>query len=167
MGLVIDTDDFANGKFKVSQSVYSDLAYYISRYERALLVELLGAELATLYIADLSSQVPVTAKYLAIHNAFYEDDGDRIRRSTGIKDMLLGFVWFYYTRDLVVKNTINGLVKNSNETGVHIEHPENFIYEFYNEAVNTHNTIQWYIEDNSTNYSEYNGQVKQIGNWAL
>lgn len=167
MGLVIDIDDFASGKFKISQSVHTDLAYYISRYEKAMLVELLGAALTTAYLADLTSQAPVTAKYLAIHNAFYEDDGDRIRRSTGIKDMLLGFVWFYYTRDLVVKNTINGLVKNANEAGTNIEYPENVIYEFYNEAVQTHNAIQWYIEEHSTDYSTYNGQCKTISNWAL
>ena len=167
MGLIVDTTDFSSGKYKVSQSIHTDLALYIARYEKQMLVELLGAELATLYIADLTNKVPVTAKYLSLHNAFFEDDGDKIRSSSGVKDMLLGFIWFEYTRDLVVKNTINGLTKNLSEASEGIQFTENVIYQFYNEAVRTHNTIQWYIDEHATDYLEYNGQCKQITGWAL
>lgn len=167
MGLIIDTDDFTNGKYKVSQTVYSDLAYYIARYEKNYLCELLGAELADLFIADLTAQVPVTAKYLSLFNAFREDDGDKLRISTGIKDMLLGFIWFEYTRDLFAKTYINGISKNQGESSEVIGFPENYMYQAYNEAVKTYNNIQWYIDENSDDYLEYNGQCKTITSWVL
>lgn len=167
MGLLIDTDDFSNGKYKVSQTVYSDLAYYIARYEKNYLCELLGAELTDLFIADLTAQVPTTAKYLSLFNPFREDDGDRMRVSMGMKDMLMGFIWFEYTRDLFAKASINGVTKNIGESSDLLSFPESYLHQAYNEAVITYINIQWLIEENSSDYPTYNGQCKTISAWCL
>lgn len=166
MGIIIDTADFETGKFKIAQGIHTDLDAYITRYESSYLADLLGVELKGLFVADLSAQIPVSAIYLSIFNAFQDDDGNSIKKSTGIKDMLLGFIWFEYNRDIFLKNTISGIAKTKIDSSELVGYPETYIYSYYNESVLTYNAIQWYIENNISSYPTYNGQLKVISHWS-
>ncbi len=165
MGVVIDTADFSTGKFKIPQSIHTDLDSYITRYEASYLADLLGASLKTLFVANLTAQVPTSAIYLSLFNAFQTDDGTCIRKSFGIKDMLCGFIWFEYMRDVHLKGSIVGQVKSVNENS-EVVGAENYIYQFYNESIQTYSAIQWYIDENSSDYPTYNGICKQINHWS-
>jgi len=165
MGVIIDTADFSTGKFKIPQSIFTDLNSYIDRYEERYLAELLGSNLKDAFISDLSSQVPVSARFININSAFITDDGNCLRKSFGIKDMLCGFIFFEYIRDVHLKGSISGQVKSTNEVS-EVVGTENFIDHFYNESVETYASIQWYIDQNISEYPEYNGICKQIGHWT-
>jgi hypothetical protein len=165
MGLIILTTDFT-GKFAIAKNNFSELEAYISRYERTYITDLLGADLATLFIADLSSRVPQTDIYLSIFNAFRMDEETCIVQSWGMKDMLLGFIWWEYMRDLPLRSTDSGIVSNVTENSVVVS-AEDMMNQKYNEAVKSYKAIQWYIDENSESYPDFNGYSKSINHWAL
>lgn len=168
MGLIIVKADFT-GKYKIAQNNFSDIDSYISKYEELYLKELLGVELFNLFKADVVSYAPVTTIYLNIFNPISEDDTDNetIRISDGIKEILLGFIFFEFMKDDKFKATPSGIVAGQSENNRETSFAENNIYEKYNIAVNSYHTIQWYIEilNNKVDYPTYNGQEKDIASW--
>jgi hypothetical protein len=161
MGILINKEDFVN-TFALSKGVEDSIDAYIVQYEESILVELLGAELFKLFKADLASQVPQDAIYLSIYNAISEDDSSCVRRSLGMKSLLLGMIWFEYVRIEIVEHTSTGLKLNDSEISRSSTNPQ-FVIKRYNESINDVETIQWYIQDNLSDYPTYNGQkIKRI-----
>jgi hypothetical protein len=172
------------GEVKISSNQYDekDLLLYIERYEREILEELLGCDLATAFIADLDADnnsteqrfidinAPfciddnLTTSFLNAYYWFYEDiyRGYNFKiqwRSRGIKELLKSLVYFHYTRDQKVKNTITGNVVNQNNVSREASFPESNIKRVYNDILKTRNAIQWRICKNadSLDYDDYNG----------
>lgn len=161
---IVQTSDFV-GEYKVSQSRFSELATYITKYEKHYLVRMLGADLYDLFIADLTlptPQTPQTAPYQALFNAFETDDNDRIYISEGIKKMLIMFIYFHYIRDMAHQNTVTGTVTNVNENSSTPLYNGFNLVEAMNTGVETYNNIQWYIDENSATYPDYNGQCLEF-----
>lgn len=164
----LTTADFTTGKYKLAQDNYSNvnLAAYIAKYEPIYLRELFGVSLYNLFVADLSSNVPQTARFTAVFNAFAEDDDEsdtnNIIVSEGIREMLKGFVFFEYNRDLPVKNTMTGNVAENNENSVNLNGWKAGIMEKYNQAIDTYKAIQRKMEEDPDTYPEYNGVEKEI-----
>ena len=167
--------DFNSGKYKIAQDNFSQatLTAYITKFEKRYLQDLMGIELYNLFVADLVSNVPQTQRFEDIYNEFAEDDdglvsglsgmastGNKIVRSEGIKEMLKGFIFFEYNRDLPVKNTMTGNVQEDNENSKVLTSLKAGITEKYNEAIATYKAIQWKLEDESATYPEYNGDCK-------
>ena len=169
--------DFNSGKYKIAQDNFSQatLTAYITKFEKRYLQDLMGIELYNLFAADLVANVPQTQRFEDIYNEFAEDDdglvsglsgmassGNKIVRSEGIKEMLKGFIFFEYNRDLPVKNTMTGNVQEDNENSKVLTSLKAGITEKYNEAIATYKAIQWKLEDESATYPEYNGVCKEI-----
>ena len=161
MGILITSADFT-GKYAIPQDSFSNLDGIIAAYEETYLIDLLGVDLYNLFVADLSSKIPVTAKYLTIYNPFNNDYGSTVKRSIGMKKMILGFIFFEYMRELKFKNTISGVNVQASE--LNRETDGTTLFKNYNESVNTFTTIQWKIRQNPADYLDYNGQCKKIAN---
>lgn len=164
MGLLIVKTDFT-GKYKISQNTYSAIDSYIAKYEELYLIQLLGADLFALFKADVVNYLPQTAKYLTIYNKITKDDGNYIRVSEGMKEMILGFIYFEFMRDDKFKSTPSGVIAGQSENSRETAFEENNIYSRYNTSIKSYKTIQWYIEQNSSVYPEYNGQDKGFSSW--
>jgi hypothetical protein len=127
-------------------------------YQNNYIYKLLGAELGGLFLADLDgSGVPVTARFLAIYNAFQEDDSCGMQISKGIKFYIKNTIWFYFARINNTAVTVAGNISKLGENSEPSFSGKNLAY-LYNQAVDTGLAIQWYIRENSTVYPEYNGQ---------
>jgi hypothetical protein len=170
MSKIIKTTDFV-GIYAISQNSNSTtvLQSYIDKYETLYIYDLLGKELGDLFLADISPAYsnPATAKYLTINNSLSIDFINNEVRSNGIKEMLIGFIYFEYVRKNTVKNTLVGNIIAANEVSTQSDWNNTNIYFNYNEAVRTYNSIQIYIEQNLGNYPEYNGNIKKYTNWAI
>ena len=169
MGFYINRDDF-KGKFEIHQGMYdlNNIDFYIEKYELRYLVEMLGVELYNSYYADANAQpdhIPTDPLFKFIYEPFqYQDSfqGYDILYSYGIKEMLLGFVYFEYQKDLITQNTLAGTVtqKSENSNGATIT-----LYGKYNDAVKTYQAIQYYILKNSGSYPQFRGMGKQYAYW--
>lgn len=168
MGLLISKTDFV-GLYKIAQNIYTDIDSFIAAYEEKYLIELLGADLFAAFKADINptTKEPDTAIYQALYNEFHIDDNGRIRLSFGIKNMILGFVYFHYIREQKYKSTVTGVVVNSNENSRESAFDDNFMARKYNESIGTYTSIQWYVNENIASYPLYNGIVKGLTHWAL
>lgn len=183
--MFITATDFNSGKYRISQNPedIASLNLYITKYEKQYLVNLLGATLYGLFVADLTAGVlpfqtaiynnlyqPFDEDNLNSSNIFYpvgsfepdfEDAIDsnfgQIVTSEGIKEMLKGFLFFEFTRDQPFENTPTGNVEQQIENGVKVKALQAGIKEKFNEAVRTYQAIQWYINQNSSSYPDYNG----------
>jgi hypothetical protein len=160
MATIVQTSDFV-GEYKVSQSRFTELARYIETYEKYYLIRLLGKDLYDLFIADLTlvtPQVPQTLPYQSIFNPFEQDNNSCLIVSEGIKQMLVMFIYFHYVRDMAQLNTTTGVVNNVNENSTNPSYNGYNLTEAYNKAIDTYQSIQWYINENDTDYPDYNGQ---------
>lgn len=168
MGIIINSTDFT-GKHRVSKDLYAELDKYIIRYERRYLIDMVGLQVANLFIGDLVLKVPQAPIYLAIYNEIYMQEmscGCSSNRtemySAGIKDMLIGFIYFEYMRDLKYRPTSTGIVVNQNEVSREVANPDAIMYSRYNDSVEAYNVIRRYCRLN--NYVGLLGSCKQYAN---
>lgn len=170
------------GKYKLSTGMYdtAKLQDYINRYEPRYLKELLGVDLYNQFIADLDAEnLPQSPNYIKIFNPLSEDvtslgitqtgapfNGilsthylygyNSILDSEGIKEMLKGFIYFEYAKDLMNEMTPYGNVRQSAENSENVGGIVTMIYTRYNEAIKSFQSIQEYI---LLNLSAVTGQV--------
>ena len=79
--LNITTADFGKGKFELHKGMYEQqkINDYIDKYEKAYLVQLLGADLYTLFVADLINGIPVDPIFVSLYEEFmYDKDCENI-----------------------------------------------------------------------------------------
>jgi hypothetical protein len=158
MGLLIVKNDFV-GKYELVKNINDTIDSYISIYEENYLRELLGINLFNLYKANVVNHLPVTASYLTITNPlFIEQNGYNII-SAGLKNMLLGFIFFEYVRDAKIKQSMSGSVVNKVDSSSN-DFTQEFLYQRYNESIDIYKNIQTYIELNKDIYPSYNGFTK-------
>ena len=159
MSNIIEIADFAGTQYSLTEQKYISYQNYLDKYEKRFLVNLLGADLYDLFIADLVSGVPQTQRFIDIYDAFAIDDNNSVRYSEGMKVAALQYVYFYAVRDLSVKKTNTGVVFNNNEVSTGPFYSGYNIVEAYNEAIKNAKEIQWYICDNDELYPEENVQL--------
>lgn len=166
MGVLIVKADFV-GKFLIASDNWNtNLDSFIDDYEENYLSDLMGSELYDLFKLDLTNKIPVTPKYLTLYNSFRNDYGSKIITSKGLKNMLLGFIYFEYMRQVRYKNTVTGSVVATPEISTNASDNHNNLYKFFNESVNTFEAIRWKIQQNKTeDYPTYNGQCKELSSW--
>jgi hypothetical protein len=158
MGLLIVKEDFV-GKFNLVKSINDTIESYISIYEENYLRELLGINLFNLYKADVVDYLPESIEFLTITNPlFVEQDGYSII-SQGLKNMLLGFIFFEYVRDVKIKQSMSGAVVNKVDSSSN-DFTQEYLYQRYNESIDIYKNIQMYIELNKDIYPSYNGFIK-------
>src|SRR5690554_1128464 len=96
--ILVDKSDF-KGKWEVAQNNFSNLDSYIERYEEAILVDLMGKDLADDFISD-----PADAKWDDLKDVGF-----------GLTSLLVGFIYFEYVRDLPFRVTNQGVVYQLDE----------------------------------------------------
>lgn len=166
MARFVNIGDFEN-KFELSTGMYSNskLQNYIDRYEDIYLVEMLGVELYNQFIADLNLQnYPNSNKFIKLFNPFNEQISFTLMISKGMKDMLVGFIYFEYLKDLVTQTTSVGVTKPQEQNSKVIT-SHTTIYGRYNESIKTYNAIQEYILFNMTDYADFKGVQKLYAYW--
>lgn len=160
MGLIIVKADFI-GNYDLVKSANDKIDSFIAKYEKNLLNDLLGSELFELFEADVTSYEPVTDRFLTIFNPIKTKQNGVEIQSDGIKEMLLGLIYFEYERKNRYKTSNSGPVKNitdSANSDIDLSH----LYNFYNDAIHTYKSIQYYISVNRTIYPEFNGLNKEF-----
>ena len=158
MGLIVVKDDFT-GKYDLVKSINDKIESYISAYEENYLRELLGIDLFNLYKANVVNHLPVNASYLTITNPLYVEQNGYSIVSNGIKDMLLGFIFFEYVRDNKIKQSMSGSVVNGVDNSNN-DFTQEFLFQRYNESIDIYKNIQLYIELNKPTYATYKGFIK-------
>jgi len=163
---ILTIDDFENGRYSipVNPTQETDLMDKIVFVENKYLPRLFGVELYDLFIADLVLPVegePTAPRFVKVFNAFnYQQEGhcEKLVRSEGIKEMLKGFVYYLYTRDVVSRITTVGIKKTKSENSENITAIKHDITGRFNDSVRTFKAIQFYICDNDEfDYPEFKG----------
>jgi len=173
--ILLSPDDFID-KYELSTGMYDDtkLESYIEKYTERYLLHLFGADLLNSFEADLTAGTPQTPKspnFQKVFNPFYMDWNkslflsgsslygyrlNQILESDGILEMLKGFIYWEYARDLMNQMTPYGNVKQRAELGHVVDSPHSLMWERYNEAIKTFRAIQEYIYSNE---SQVTGQI--------
>lgn len=170
MSRFLEPSDFT-GKYKISKNCYDEavLQSYIDKYEDLFLIKLLGSSLYDEFIADLDvDNLPTTARFIAIYYSFHKDisnynglfyNNNCLLMSEGMITMLKGFIYYHYISAENIKHTITGLTKgiNENSGGSTYEMIYRTAEIRYNEALQSYINIQYFICDDLTNYSNWNG----------
>ncbi len=157
--MFLSPTDFT-GKYEISTGMYDTpkLQDYIDRYEATYLRNLLGVDMYNEFIGDLDvNNVPQSPNYAKLYYPFAEDVNVYHQlESYGLLDMLKGFIYYEYYKDLVNLATPYGGVKPSAENSTIAGTASSTMYNRYNEAVRTYRAIQGYI---TLNYPIEVGQL--------
>jgi hypothetical protein len=178
MGLLITTDDFgAEGRYAIATNNFTEgeLNDYIDRYEEPFLIDLLGVALFDAFKADVDpiTHIPITQIYLDIYNKMRtdEDTGGCVVNTIGLKNILLGVIYFYYQREMAYRTTINGIQQSGSETTKPIPFDYSNINLKWNDSYESALAIERYIQNNLDVYPNYNGYnfCRKYGrqHWAL
>jgi hypothetical protein len=155
------------GKYELHTGMYdtAKLQSYIDKYEVRYLRELLGVTLYNEFVSDLTIQyVPKSPNFLQLYNPFAEDvNMYQMLESDGMLEMLKGFIYFEYSKDLMMQQTTYGGVQQTAENSKVLNTLQSLIYNRYNEAVRTYRAIQDYILLNTTMPTN---QVVEISQWS-
>jgi hypothetical protein len=151
---IVERADFVN-KFEIHTMGANNtkLQSYIDRYEVDYLVDLFGVELYNLFIDDIENVI--YAKLL--DPILFQTNCGKIYNSKGIKDMLLGFIYFEYQRDSRVQQTINSAVKIKSNVSERADVLSMNLYGRFNESIETFKAIQEYLQENSNDYPAFMG----------
>lgn len=169
MGLIVNASDFGKGKHELSNGTFQAAAIdaYIEKYEAQYLADLLGADLSSDFINDLTGGAPTAARFVKIFDPLFVDRPACVIKSEGIKEMLKGFIYFEYAKDLTNKMTPQGNTLPANENADRATTLYTTFYNRYNEAVRSFRTIQQYIclNPEGFDYDKFNGNPKQFATW--
>lgn len=148
------------GNLKLGFDNYSQIENYISDVEFSILNKLLGEELYTLFIADLTTinpKIPQEQRFLDLFNPFFKELFGCNFESRGIPRMLTGFVFFYYGRDNEFEKTPTGFKTNKNDNSSEYKGSYSKLINAYNTSVNDFKAIQAFIYENLETYTEFKG----------
>lgn len=180
--IILETADFSQrGKYYIpfNQNLCGseeELQAYIDRYEKRYLIDLLGCDLAELFIADLFGGVPQDPIYQAIYeeicvdltegfnSIYYGTCGCKPKRiiSRGMKSMLMGFIFFEFMRDQPFQKGNTGVTVGMAENSEYAPFSKWGIDQYYNESISDYQNIQYFIYENQEDYSQFNGVKKEI-----
>lgn len=157
MAIVLNSDFI--GKYELTLSDFTEplIDAYIEKYEKHYLMKMLGKELYDLFIADLSSGLPQSPIYTAIFEELVITsfcNGELV--SNGIKEMLIGFIYYHYTLDSDQLQTSVGTVKTVSENSEN-RRLTALSSSRFNDNVDSYRAIQYYIQENSSDYPTFNG----------
>ena len=161
--MFLSTTDFV-GKFELHTGMYDQgkLQSYIDRYEKKYLVQLFGVNLYNDFVADLGGSIPNSPNFVKVFYPFIEQlDMRTMVISEGILDMLKGFIYFEYAKDLFNQMTPFGNVAQNSENSTVVTSLNSMMYTRYNESVKTYRAIQAYMLFNST------APIGQVVNFAF
>lgn len=156
--MILSPSDFT-GKYELHTGMYvqSKLQNYIDIYEPMYLKQMFGIDLYNQFQSDLLNNVPQSPNFLTVFNPLSEDLGysfytqygfnevNSMIVSQGIKEMLKGFIYFEYAKDLNNQMTPYGNVKPTAENSEVVNTLFSMMYTRYNEAITSYRAIQRYL----------------------
>ena len=161
MGRVLTIEDFKTEEYRISVNPPQEvqLNALIDKVENEYLGKMFGKDLRDLFFADLdSNKIPQTARFTILFEPLMEQNDSIMLTSIGIKEMLMSFVYFYWTRTKIAKLTTvdvsTSVSENSNVSSAN----KLQIIEKYNTGIDTLITNQYYMSRfNEIDYPEYKG----------
>jgi hypothetical protein len=161
MSHLIQIADFI-GQYKIvviNQDEKDNLQSFIDKVENEILLKLFGKDLKDLFITDLVLGVPATVKYLNLYNEILLEK-HCIKSfevySSGMKPMLLFFVYHKWYNKVQVSESINGLKQLDNSNSQPFP-SATYMVNRYNESVGNYKVIQEYINQNISEYEDFEG----------
>ena len=142
------------GYFALAKNLYTNehLQDYIDRFEESALRDLLQCEYDA-FVADLVDGVPQSAKWLDIYNSFYEcSSNGATYQSKGIPDYLKCMVFYNYSLEGNISNTITGTVKQRGSASDVVGNQFTRNYRVYNQGVRSFNGIMCKMVDSAEVY---------------
>jgi hypothetical protein len=164
MASITTPSDF-NGQYSINRNKHNtnDIIACIDSVEELVLLELFGVDFKTIVLDGVDNNVAIYEKLFEPFN--YQDSCDRIWQSKGIKEMLLGFVYFEWFATHSVAVVLDGQRENESENSKSASSLRANNEKRYNDAVKTYHAIQAYINDNLDIYPEFKGKGKLLMNW--
>ena len=172
MSLFVDLTCFKEkDQFQVGSGSSDNIAFQqiIDEVESDVLQSMLGCDLYQLMIDDWNAPTVgefSEARFNAIFNAFCEDDNDcGQRRSDGIVKMLKYFMFFELVQATSNEVGMGGTQRTKTEVMTIVPNAHAGLHLKYNKGIQTYNTIQWKICEESALYPEENGIRKGFMSW--
>lgn len=157
------------GKYALSQGIYNtpDYQYYIDKYESKYLKELLGIDLYNDFNADLilGAGVPTEPRFITIFEPLDFQWNNGNFTSEGMKQMLVGLIYFEIVRDFDNQITPIGNVSPKGENSDKVRSYNSTMWNRYNEGITSFRAIQCYILKEREDYNLFNGKNKLYATW--
>jgi len=162
---ILTIDDFESGKYKIPLDVKQEIDFqnYIDCVECEILPQLFGVELYELFKADFDiiGTEPTDQRFKDVFDKFNKQNDCNIIQSEGIKEMLRGFIYFSYVRDLQTRLTTVGMTKTKHENSTWTDAVMHDLIERYNNAIGSYQAIQYFMCNmESSVYPEFKGVRK-------
>lgn len=159
MSNIVQLDDFKDGEFRIAKNSWQEdtLQRYIDKYERKYLIRMFGRELYDAFIANLVGGVPTSQRFIDVFQEFTDQDDCGFYDSQGMKLMIQGFIYFHYTRHTFTRSTTNGTKQTKSENSDTAETVSADLTTRYNNAVESYDSIQHKMCNDSETYPEYEG----------
>ena len=173
--ILVKTTDFT-GLYAIAQTSYTTpiLQSYIDEFEKTFIRKLFGLELGDLFIATVVNNVPVGARYLAVYNPLAIqvsglDSGvflngqnwvtGRIFESRGMKEILKGIIYCLYVQGTQAHHSQSGVAKSLGDVGIVMtgENAARMGEIRHNGIISDWEAVQYYISQNNSTYTEFDG----------
>lgn len=157
--------DYQAGVYKLplTDHTVSELTSFIGTYEKIYLEDLLGCELAALFIANLDGDgIPVDPIYKTLYDSFCNDNACEFQRSLGMVIMIKGFIFWEYGKTLTVSLGSVGATQSDGENTVSAKQSATKLIPNYNRSIGTYSAIQQYICENRDVYPTFKGRIKEF-----
>lgn len=164
MASITTPADF-KGQYSINRNKHNEASIQacIDSVEELVLLELFGVDFKAIVLQGVVDGVVI---YENLYNPFnFQDSCDRIFVSKGIKEMLLGFVYFEWFATHSVAVVLDGQRENESENSKSASSLKANNEKRYNDAVKTYRAIQAYINENLDIYPEFKGKGKLLMNW--
>jgi len=157
---VIATTDFL-GEYFIPEKAFFDYQTYLDTYEEEYLSRILGATLYAAFIADIPAvgDPPTAPEFVALYEPFKIDHQDTLITYSGLVPTLVQLVYFHIMRDLPIRKSETGVTINNSENSVNLGFGGYNLITAYNKGVMNTKSLQWYIDQNISSYTDYNGQA--------
>ena len=141
------------GYFRLAKNKHTtdELEAYIERFEMFALRDLFQCDYDE-FIADLIDGVHQSPKWLDLFNSFYVCNDCKDYCSLGLKDMLLCYVFYSYSRESYIQNTITGTVRVKGSVSEPLGSQNSRDFFVYNQHVKSFNAIMKKACDNDFEY---------------
>lgn len=160
--MITSIEDYEKGVYELpfSSITAKQLECYIDEFEPQYLNDLLGCELANLFIDDLDNGLPQSERFLNIYNEFCVSDYCSYLKSLGMKIMIKGFIYWEYGITLTADLSMLGANNSTGENQVVTKQSATRLLPNYNRSIDTYDAIQRFICNNKEVYPEFKGTEK-------
>lgn len=161
MALILQASDFESGEVKVG---YNDLTqtdfetYFSDAKQIKWIYEVMGKTEGDLFIADITSYEPQTAKWITIFNELNFEVGNCTYYTGGIKKILEYLAYHDYVNDQSIFNTPAG----NKSVKAEASDREGLIKKsciLFNRAVDYTHVLRYYMQENSSDYPNLEQQT--------